>query len=97
LSEPATFGDASAHQPNVMYDRWQGAPQDADKATEMFTRAAAQGNTAAQCNLASMYFHGIGVERNFEQALTLYAMAEIAQRANTLLGFQSYRFSTDFR
>jgi TPR repeat protein len=41
----------------------------------MFQRAAAQGNPVAQCNLASMYFHGIGVEQNFEQALTLCAMS----------------------
>jgi TPR repeat protein len=41
----------------------------------MFQRGAAQGNAIAQCNLASMYFHGVGVEQNFEQALTLYTLS----------------------
>ena len=50
-------------------------PQDVVTAAEMFQRAAAQGNAVAQCNLASMYFHGIGVEQNFEQALTLYCLS----------------------
>ena len=52
----------------IMYFGGLGLPESRNKAFEMYTLAAAQGQPAAMHNLASMHYRGEGVGINFAKA-----------------------------
>lgn len=49
---------------------------DYEKAVEMYTDAADNGDDLAQCKLANMYREGRGVSQDYGEALRLYLQAE---------------------
>ena len=51
-----------------------------EKAVYWFSLAAAQGDAAAQCNLATCYLKGQGVEQDRQEAIRWYEQA--AQRGD---------------
>ena len=49
--------------------------QDFEKAAELYTKAAEQGLSLAQNNLANLYYYGQGVEQDYVKAAELYTKA----------------------
>jgi hypothetical protein len=58
-----------------MYYNGDGRPKDYAQAMVWFQKAADQGNSSAQSNLALMYMKGIGVHQDYAQALSLFRLA----------------------
>ena len=58
-----------------MYYKGEGVEVDMVKAVEWFTKAARQGNAAAQYNLGYCYYFGEGVEKDIVEALKWYRKA----------------------
>jgi TPR repeat protein len=52
-----------------------GLPRNPEKAFELYTQAALQGNPHAQCAVGICYAHGLGVQQNDEQAVHWYQQA----------------------
>src|SRR5690242_11712973 len=50
----------------------KGQRQDFEQAFKLFRQAAEQGNSSAEHNLASLYFYGNGVPKNYAEALKWY-------------------------
>lgn len=75
LSMAASEGDADAQVTLGMLLLETGAPEDAQRAAELFESAANQGLVVAQNNLGSLYENGNGVERNPEKAFAWYEKA----------------------
>ena len=48
-------------------------------------KAANKGNSFAQCQIGNLYFHGIGVEQNFHEALEWYRNAAMKGDASSQL------------
>ena len=61
--------DEAQYLLGVMLLKGEGQPADAEDAVEFFTRAANQGNAAAQLELAKLYNTGSVVSRDHEKAL----------------------------
>jgi len=71
----------------------RGVPKDLSKAIELYTKAANQGNKAAQNNLASMYIHGEGVPKDPSKAIELYTKA--ANQGDTAAQYElGYMYKT---
>ncbi len=58
-----------------MYDTGRGLPQDFGAAANWYRKAAEQGDTVAQSNLALMYAAGRGVRRDHVRAHPWFALA----------------------
>lgn len=52
-----------------------GTPSDAEQAIELYRKAADQGLAAAQTQLGICYFEGIGVEKDYDEAVRLFNLA----------------------
>jgi len=66
----------------AMYLRGSTVPQNYLEAKKWLTNAAAQGNRAAQNDLAYLYYNGLGGDRDYQKALELYEQA--AQQGDTM-------------
>lgn len=51
------------------------SPSDVEQAIELYRKAADQGLTAAQTQLGICYFEGIGVEKDYDEAVRLFNLA----------------------
>ncbi len=73
----------------VRYTNGKGVPRDYVQAVEWYRKAAEQGFTTAQFNLASMYQSGQGVPKDLGQAVVWYrkAAAQGYANAQSNLGF----------
>lgn len=58
-----------------MYETGDGAPQDYDKAAELYDRACSGGRDEACAHLAMMYDIGLAVEEDPNRATELYQKA----------------------
>jgi TPR repeat protein len=58
-----------------MYRKGEGVQQDSKQAAAWYRKAADQGDTVAQFNLALMYHEGQGVQQDFKQAAAWYRKA----------------------
>jgi TPR repeat protein len=58
-----------------MYDKGQGVPQSYERAAELYTQAAAKGDTLAQAGLGSLYYNGLGVPKDVARAVALLKQA----------------------
>ena len=56
-----------------LYRHGHGVPQSHERAVELFKQSAAQGNPAADCNLARCLECGHGVTQDLKEARRLYA------------------------
>ena len=61
-----------------------GAPRDSKVAAEWFSRSADQGFALAQYRLGSLYEKGVGVERSYDRARSLYEKAANAGNARAM-------------
>ena len=52
-----------------MYEDGRGVTKDLPRAAQLYTQSAELGSSFAQSQLGYMYFNGIGVERDNEQAI----------------------------
>ena len=66
----------------VAYAYGEGVRQDTKLAAEWYQKAAAQGHTIAQRNLAMMYLYGNGLQKNKVHALAWYNI--IASQGNVM-------------
>ena len=57
----------------LFYDG-RGVPQDFERATEWFGKAADQGYASAQRNLGEMYFSGKGLKRDYVQSYKWFSL-----------------------
>lgn len=62
-----------------------GMKADPIKAKKLFIMAAEQGHADAQLHLGQMHYQGLGVERNFKEALRYFQAA--SQAGNLLAVF----------
>lgn len=60
-----------------MYMRGSMVPQNFVEAKKWLDQGARQGSMAAQTDLAYLYYHGLGGERDYEKALQLYEQAAL--------------------
>jgi TPR repeat protein len=58
-----------------MYSRGESVPKNYTEAMKWYKKAADQGYTSAQNNLATMYADGKGVPKNFVKAYVWYSIA----------------------
>jgi TPR repeat protein len=72
LAAQAEKGDARAQQDLAFQFERQ---KNYDEAIKWYTRAAGQGSSISQMNLAQMYEKGMGVKQDFQQAKTWYRKA----------------------
>lgn len=54
--------------PGLMFEYGRGGPQDWDKASELYRKAAAQGEGEAHYNLGLMFAYGRGFTQDFVTA-----------------------------
>ena len=64
-----------------MYEYGKGTAEDYTQAVQWYKKAAEQGDTQAQLNLALMYKYGTGVSEDYSQAVFWYKKA--AEQGNT--------------
>lgn len=65
----------SPYEAGNRYLTGQGVPQDSQKAVQLFTQAANDGDPYAQNELAYLYTVGQGTEQNYEKAFYWYQKA----------------------
>ncbi|MBE0442436.1 sel1 repeat family protein [Psychrobacter sp. FME13] len=58
-----------------LYYSGRGVKEDYDKAFELYTKAAAQGEALAQFNLGEMYYYGDSVSQDYNKAYEWYQKA----------------------
>ena len=68
--------DESIYLLGEMYENGEGFDEDADKAVQMYTKAADMGYDEAQNILADYYFKGIHVKRDYQKAYKYAIKAE---------------------
>jgi hypothetical protein len=72
----AEQGDAVAQAlVATMFRFGEGVEVDAERAADLFRRAALQGNVAAQYDLAQLYLTGFGVEQSLPRAIMWLTIA----------------------
>ena len=59
----------------VLYEDGKGVPKSAEKATELYQKAADLRNASAMYNLGCLYEDGNGVPKSIEKAVELYHKA----------------------
>jgi TPR repeat protein len=65
-----------------LYEKRGDVPEDLDKATELYQKAADRGNAGAQFNLGLLYEKGEGVPKDLGRAAELYQKAADQGNAN---------------
>jgi TPR repeat protein len=85
MQETASLDDPRVQRDlGFVYDNGIGVPQDDTKAFEWYNRAADQGVSFAQLNIAVMYENGRGVPKDYVQAYKWYALAGDTKSRNKL-------------
>lgn len=76
----------------ISEDGTGGTNRDIGLAGEWYRMAAEKGNSSAQCRLGSLYFRGLGVPQDNQEAERWFklAAAQIPTGVTTLLGFMHY-------
>ena len=90
LTQPADTGDVDVSALRALatrYENGEGVPKDLLRASELYCKAAKEGDAEAQYDLGWMYFNGRGVDRNDALAAFFFRLAaEQGQiQASTLL------------
>lgn len=74
IQKAAEHGDAVA-QTKLGFSYLESNPQEPQQAFGWFRKAAVQGHSPAQAMLGAMYYDGLGVQRDYNQALAWYQKA----------------------